>query len=474
MAKSDAATARSAASAHAGRSNGAGALESGDPAVDLLARLSARTDEAEVFRASSDSIEVRFTSGKVKTAVARETSGLAVRALKGGRMGFAAARDVSPQGVDRLVANAERSVDVGDTTDVRFPGHAEPPAGADALDGWHLATSALGVAELVRIGESVLSGLVMRFPGVVFDASVRRGVGETTLVNTAGADVRQRATSISVSVEANATRENDVLLDWAGTSSPALGDLELFRMIDQLTRRLLWSEKVVSIEPGRMPVLFSPQGALVLWGPLLEALGGKTVMLGTSPLREKLGTTVLDPRVSITDDGLVPGALGSSAFDEEGLPRRRTPLIARGVLKSFVHDLETARATKQQPTGNGDRPGIMGRPGPGFTNVIVGGGDQPSDRLIAGIDRGLLVHSVIGMGQGNTLPGSFSNPVDLAFLIEGGQVVGRVKDVSIAGNVYELLAPGRLHGLSSEQERVHGSWRLPWVRIDDMNVVGKG
>jgi PmbA protein len=453
---------------------GAVATATQDPAEALLARLRKRADEAEVFRASSDSIEVRFTSGKVKTAVARETSGLAVRAIKGGRMGFAAARDISSAGVDQLVANAERSVDVGDPTDVRFPGPVDPPPGADALDTWSLATTALGVGDLVQIGESVLAGLTQRFPGVVFDASVRRGVGETTLVNTAGADVRQRATSISVSVEANATRETDVLMDWAGTSATAIGELEIFAMIERLTRRLLWSETIVELAPGRMPVLFAPSGGLVLWGPLLEALGGKTVMHGTSPLRDKLGQTILDPRISITDDGLIPGALGSSAWDEEGVARRRTPLIAKGALRSFIHDLETARATKQPPTGNGDRPGIMGRPGPGFTNVVIAGGDQPWEKLVRGIDRGLLVQSVIGMGQGNTLPGSFSNPVDLAFLIEGGQVVGRVKDVSIAGNVYELLAPGRLHALSSEAERVHGSWRLPWVRIDDMNVVGKG
>lgn len=442
--------------------------------ADLLERLRGRTDEAEVFRAGSDGLEVRFSNGQVKTAVARETSGLAARAIKGGKLGFAGSRDTSPDGLERLVLHLEHSIDVGDPTPVRFPAPAPAQADAAALEAFDDATAGLGVADLVAYGQALVAPLRARFPGVVFDVVVRRGVGHQELVNSAGARQEHRRTVFSVGIEANRTQDQDVLIEFASVAAPARADLAPEAVTAPLLERLEWAERTVTLTPGRMPVLFTPVGGLVLWSPLLEALSGKTVMLGTSPLRDKVGERVLDPRVSVTDDGLLPRSIGSALFDDEGVPRRTTPLVAQGVLRGFVHDLETARVTGQAPTGNGERGGVMGRPGPGFSTVVVQGGDAPWRELLRGVRRGLLVQTVIGMGQGNTLPGTFSNPVDVAFAIEDGQVVGRVKDVSIAGNVYDLLGPGHLGGLSREVEPVFGSYRLPWVLVNDVNVVGKG
>lgn len=439
----------------------------------LLERLRARTDAAEVYRASSDGLEVRFTSGQVKGASAREASGLAVRALRGGKLGFAGSRDVSPEGVDRLVLHADHSIEVGDPSDVRFPAPSRAARAPEELRTFDEATAALGVPDLVAFGQAALAPLRARFPGVVFDAVVRRSVGSTELLNTSGVAVSSRRTVFAATVECNRTRDQDVLIDYHSVVGVSRAELSPEALVEPLARRLAWAERLVELRPGRLPVLFSPAGSLVLWSPLLEALSGKTVMLGTSPLRDKRGQAILDPRIDLLDDGLLPGALGSAPFDDEGVPKRTSPLVAGGVLMGFVHDLETAQVTGQSPTGNGERGGVMGRPGPGFNTIVVRGGDRSWEELVRGIDRGLLVQSVIGMGQGNTLPGTFSNPIDVAFAIEGGQVVGRVKDLSIAGNIYELLGPKQLGALSKDVEQVHGAYRLPWVRVNDVNVVGK-
>lgn len=444
------------------------------PATDLLERLRGRVDQAEVFSAGSDGLEVRFTAGRVKTAAARESSGLAVRAIKDGKLGFAGSRDTSVEGVDRLVMFAEHSLDVGDTTPVRFPAQAPAPVDAASLESFDEGTAKLGVAELVAFGQEVMTPLRERFPEVVFDVVVRRAIGHTELVNSVGAEVAHRRTVFSVGVEANRTQDADVLMDYTSVASPARRDVDPKAVIAPLVQRLAWAERTVELKPGRMPVLFTPPGSLVLWGPLLEGLSGKTVMMGTSPLRDKLGQRILDPRVFVTDDGLLVRGLGSSPFDDEGVPRRRTPLVDAGALRSFVHDLETAVATGQEPTGNGERGGVTGKPSPGFSSILVQGGEKTWEELLRGIDRGLLVHSVVGMGQGNTLPGTFSNPIDVAYAIEGGKVTGRVKDVSIAGNVYDLLGPAHLGALSVEVETVYGSYRLPWLQVNDVNVVGKG
>jgi len=441
-------------------------------AQGLLDELGPVADEAEVFTARADVNQIQFAGSKVKGAVAKETSGVAVRLIEDGKLGFAGSRDTSPEAMARLKENARSALAVGEATELRLPDPRPAPVEAAALHAHDPATAALSVDDLLGLGQEIFARLRERHPDVVFEGSVRRAQGENQLRNSKGVATGDVYSVFSVGVEANRTRDEDVLIDFASVRGPSRAALDPLRVVEDLSRRLGWSAETVELKPGRLPVLFDPEGSVLLWQPLLSALNGKTVMVGTSPLRAKLGQTILDPRVTLTDDGLLPGALGSAPFDDEGVPHRTKPLIEAGVLRTFVHDLETATATGQEPTGNGERPGVLGRPGPGFSTLTVAPGEASWEELIRGVDYGLLVHSVMGMGQGNTLPGNFSNPVDVGWLIEGGEVKGRVKDVSIAGNVYDLLGPDHFGAVSDDPKDLGGA-RLPWVRIDDMNVVGK-
>jgi PmbA protein len=104
--------------------------------------------------------------------------------------------------------------------------------------------------------------------------------------------------------------------------------------------------------------------------------------------------------------------------------------------------------------------------------LLVEPGQTPLAEMIAGIDEGLLVEDVLGLGQGNILSGAFSNPLALAFKIVKGEIVGRVKNASIAGNVYELLK-NNIAAVSCEAQWVYNNFQLPYIILTDMNVVAK-
>ncbi len=106
-----------------------------------------------------------------------------------------------------------------------------------------------------------------------------------------------------------------------------------------------------------------------------------------------------------------------------------------------------------------------------MSNVLVSVGDQEESEIIAGIEEGLLVESVLGLGQGNIAAGEFSNNVAVAFKIEKGKIVGRVKNTMIAGNTYTLLKE-HLIALSSEARWAHGTLYTPAIAVDQVNVVG--
>jgi PmbA protein len=237
-----------------------------------------------------------------------------------------------------------------------------------------------------------------------------------------------------------------------------------------LVEKLKMARKITTTKPGKMPVLFAPTGTLALGIPLSQGLNGKEVYRGTSPMKGKIGEKLFNEKITIVDDGTIDGKFASASYDDEGVPRRRNVLVENGVLKSFVYDLKTAAQSGVESTGNASR-GLFAPPSPSLTNFIIQPGQTPLKDILAGIDEGIIVENVLGLGQGNIISGAFSNPLALAFKVEKGEIVGRVKDLSIAGNVYDLLK--NVGAVSQEAQWVYSTFYAPYVLIPEMNVAGK-
>ena len=219
-----------------------------------------------------------------------------------------------------------------------------------------------------------------------------------------------------------------------------------------------------------MPVLLSPKGALALSIPLMSGLNGKMVYTGVAPMKDRVGDMVFDKKLTVIDDPTLSGRFSSTPFDDEGVATRANTLIGNGELKSFFYDLKTAAQSGVESTGNGSR-GLFNPPAPSSSNFMIKPGETPLADMIAGIDEGLWVEDVMGLGQGNVVSGAFSNTLSLAYKIEKGEITGRVKDVSIAGNIYDLLP--NIAAISQENDWVYSNFNQPYILLDDMNVVAK-
>jgi len=230
------------------------------------------------------------------------------------------------------------------------------------------------------------------------------------------------------------------------------------------------AKRSATLPSGRMPVLFSPAGSYLLALPIMMGVNGQNVLRGTSPLSDKEGEQVFDPRLTIWDDPTITGLLHSSRYDDEGVPSRRKALIRNGVMEEYVTDLKTASLLNRASSGNGSR-SLFSAPTPSLTNLQIEAGQTPVADMIQGIERGLLVEDVLGLGQGNAISGAFSNTVGLAYAIEKGEIVGRVKDVSLAGNIYEDLK--QIGDTSQESYWINGRVNMPYVLLPELNIVGK-
>lgn len=431
--------------------------------MDLLDRLLSEAEQAEVVEIESELTTVGFEANRLKSSRVDETRGVALRVVKEGRLGFSASSDVSM--ADKLVTNVLESAAYGDPVDLRFPG----PHHAPSVETFDTTISQLPVPRLVEMGREMLDIILEAEPAAQVSIELQRGVEHLSLRNGAGAAIAFDRSPLSIQLYVMRVRGDDVLVAFDLMGITVWRD-DYAARARELADRILLAKRSATLRSGRMPVLFSPKGALVLALPLMLGLNGKNVYTRNSPMVGKVGQKLFDEKITVVDDATLHGRYGSAPYDDEGLAHRPVTLVQDGVLRSFFYDLKTAAQAGVDPTGNGSR-GLFSPPSASLTNLLLAPGETPLAEMLAGVKEGLLVEDPLGLGQGNIISGAFSNTLGLAFKIENGAIVGRVKDVSIAGNIYELLQ--EVSAVSQETEWIYNSFRLPHILLPEMNVVAK-
>ncbi len=439
--------------------------------MGILERAVAAAQSAELYEELRESLEIKFRGGEIEKVGSREILGRALRVIVDGRLGFAS---TAGEEEEALVEAALASAAHGDPAPFSFP-KLTGGEGAQVLDRGVLGLTA---DELIGWGEEAVRAIREEFPDVIVDVSLDRGKVRVRLANTAGGELSEERSYLSFNIEAQWIREGDIYLVWAGKTVRRREDLDPEAITAECLRYLRWGEKVVAAPQGSRSVLFEPRGLPVLLLPLMVGFSGQSVVMGTSPLRDKLGQQAFSPRLTLVDEGRLPYAPGSRSFDDEGVPTGSLPLVEEGVVRNFFYDLRSAALAGRESTGSGMRGGMFGGsgfrspPSPGVRNIVMRPGEGSLEDLIAEMKDGLIVVDVLGLGQGNIQSGAFSNNVSTGFLVENGAVKGRVKNTMIAGNAYQLLKDG-LRAVGGEPDWVWGLAYVPPIVVEGVSVVSR-
>jgi PmbA protein len=232
----------------------------------------------------------------------------------------------------------------------------------------------------------------------------------------------------------------------------------------QRTLRRLGARKVKTQE---VPIIFDPLVANSILGHIFEGVNGDSVYRGASFLAGKLGEKIAAPQVTVIDDGTIVGGFGTSPFDGEGIPTRRTVVIENGVLKSYVLNTYTAKKLGLQTTANASR-GLAGTPGIGPGNYFLQPGARTPQQLIGDVKDGLYVTEFLGMGV-NLVTGDYSRGAS-GIWISGGELTYPVEEITVAGNLKDMFL--NISEIANDLE-FRGSVASPTIRIDGLTVGGE-
>jgi PmbA protein len=450
-------------------------LESLTAEVVALA-LKAGASDAEAVVREGDEFSVNVRMGQVETLKESGSRGLGLRVFLGTKSASSSTSDLTPDGIRQLVDGAVALAKF--TEEDPFTGLPETSEFGSLPQDLHLYYDdvySLETKDRIEMARRCEAAALSADPRITnsdggsFDAATGRKI----MANSRGFLGSYRTSYAGVSaaplaMDANGHMQRD---GW-WSSARRMADLESPEAIGkEAARRTIRRLGARKVPTQRVPIVFAPEVARSLIGSLFEAASGDSIWRHASFLAGKLGEQIAAPSLTVIDDNfmLLPtgaGAFGSSPFDGEGLPSRRTVVLQNGVLATYLLNTYSARKLGLKSTHNASR-GLAGTPGIGCGNLYLEPGQLSQQEIISQAHTGLFVTSLMGFGT-NIVTGDYSRGATGQW-IENGQLTHAVEEVTIAGNLAEML----MHITAIGNDLVfRGSVASPTLRIDGMTIAG--
>ena len=446
-------------------------------ATDIVTKaVKAGATDAEVTIREGDEFSTVVRMGEVEMLKESGSRGMGLRVLvaseNGHRVASTSTSDFSAEGVEHLVRGALALAQV--TSEDPFAGLADTDE-FGKLDGdlelYHEDVYSLETAERIECARRAEAAAlaadtrITNSDGGSFDAASGRKI----FANSRGFSGEYRASSCSISASPIALGKNgEMQRDYWYTYARSLKKLATPESVGiEAARRTLRRLDARRVKTQQVPIVFAPEIARSLIGAIFDAASGDSIYRGASFFAGKLGEQVADKSVTVIDDHTIVGGYGTSPFDGEGLPSRRTVIVERGVLTNYLLNTYTGRKLGMKSTGNAAR-GLAGNPGIGSGNLFLVAGSETPQEILGGVQSGLYVTELMGQGV-NMVTGDYSRGASGQW-IENGELAYPVQEITIAGNLKDIFR--NITAIGNDLE-FRGSVASPTLRVDGMTIAGE-
>lgn len=441
---------------------------------NLFESLKTKAEQAELIGQQSESSSILFENDEFKKIEASNSEGVGLRVIQNGKLGFSFSNNLNDS---NLMDRSLKSAEFGEKALFSFVSHSEKNGDLSIYDE---KIEAFPISEMIRMGREIIEPIKKTAEKLKVEVHIAKETHHNFLQTSKGFLQDYKKSYFSIYAGAVFAEEGEILsLGRGKTRSHSFEDTK--EISDSILEHWKQSRRKAKIQTGNYPVLFTPKSVRTLVSILSASFNGKNIQKGISPLSEKLGEQIVSKEIRLVDRGNLKQGIATVPFDGEGTPTQENILIQEGKANAFIFDLQTASLTKTQSTGNASR-GYSSLPNPSFRNLILSKeknskntetkNSKDYESLLALVKKeGLLVEDFIGAGQSNVLAGEFSMNLALAFKIERGELVGRLKDTMMSGNVFNVLNQILAMGDTVFQE---GSGWYPYLLLDSLSISAKG
>ncbi|SFM57920.1 TldD/PmbA family protein [Methanolobus profundi] len=418
--------------------------------------------EAEIYIMESQKTSVNIQKDLIEGAKENITTGIGIRAVVDGAIGFASTNIMSH--IDEAAKNAVISAKTQDPDKEwnALPSNQKYPAVSGIFDknihNMELDDCIAHTMEMIE-GAKTVSGII------VTSGSFGRSHGKRVIINTNGVEIEEEGTAVSGFVDViTDSGETSTAYDFAISRQNDI-DFELIgKNAAELAKR---SQDTIAIEPHKTDVILHPFAfSDLIENAFMPSIDSDNVQKGRSNLIGRRDEIIANEKLSIYDDGLLEGGIETGMADDEGVASQKTTVIEKGTFRSYLYDTYTAGKDDVESTGNASRNSYLSTPSVGPRNFII---DFPQCDIVADTGSGVYVNTVIGAHTANSISGDFSVEARNAFTIKDGKLDKPIKSLMISGNIFDMLK--NINGAGTDVRKVGGTI-TPSIRVSDMSVVG--
>jgi len=423
----------------------------------------------EIMTGHSRTLSIEARDGKIDTFKSAEPVGVGIRVLKGEGMGFSYSSSFVDPDLEKMIDAATVGAEMQTPDRFNILPQASPWQEMPELLDQNLA--AVSVAEKVELALELERLTLAADPRIrrVRKASYGESVYSVHIRNSQAVYGGYSGSSVSASVAAIAELDNDAQMGWDFGFGAGFDSLDIGVIAREAASRAVSQLGARKISGMNCPVVFEGRVAAEFLELLAPSFSAENLFKGKSLLQGKTGESVFARQLNIRDDGRLPNGMATAPFDGEGVPCQNTLLVERGVVNGFLFDTAYAARMAATSTGNSSRSGVKGLPHLGISNFFIENGTACRSSLLAGISRGMLLTSVIGMHTANPVSGDFSVGAT-GFLIEDGRITIPVKGVAISGNVIDLFKNVASVG---DDLRFFSPVGSPSLKISSLDISGE-
>ena len=427
--------------------------------------------DAECTASEGAEFSVSVHKGEIEKLTEAGSKAVGLRVLIGKRQGSAYTSDMTAEGVESMIRAAIELANI--TTEDPFAGMPEASE-LGKLDGdlqlFHEETALVPADRKIEYARRAEAASLAADPRIANSEGAGFGsyAGSRSFANSRGFTGTYRSSSCSLSTSPVAKLDDHMERDFWYSIARQFSKLEspeyVGRKAAERAVRRLGARKIAT---QKAAVIFDPRVSRSLLDHIFEAASGETIYRDASIFVNELGNSVASEKLTLVDDGTLPGLFGTSPFDDEGVPSRRTPILEKGVLKNYLLNTYTARKLGMKTTGNAAR-GLSGAPSISHGNLFLEPGEKSQAEIFAAVGTGLFVTELIGFGV-NIVNGDYSRGA-AGLWIENGEPAYPVSEVTIAGNLKEMFKNVAYVGSDLE---FRGSVNAPTVAIGEMTISGQ-
>jgi PmbA protein len=422
-------------------------------------------DEVEISILDGYEFSVDVRLGKIEKLVEAGSRSLGLRVIKDKKTAFASSSDLSQETLQHLVKNAIKRAKLASLDEF---------SGLPALSKKKVDIPSLKLfdPEIPNLNSKKKIALATETEKIALeDRRITNSHGSSfetreiriILANSNGFLGEYQQTFCGLSLGLLAGKTDNQVEDYWSSSKLHFKELESPEEVARkAVERTVRQIKPRKIKTQKVPVIFEPTMTSWLLGFLFACVSGVSIYQKASFLADKLGDRIGNERVTICDDALMPGGLGTRPFDAEGVPSQKTLVVNKGILENYLCNTYAARKLKLGSTGSSSGTGVSP------SNFYLQAGSTPPEKIVSSLENGLILIRTIGHGL-NPLTGDISRGA-FGLWVEKGEIVYPVSEITVSGNLREILNNIEMVGNDLDfRSPVCG----PTIKVSEMTVAGK-